>query len=105
MVKHEPEVRRAKAKSYVAWCNKAVHESPWTKGDKTTSGGIYIALELAEQAYVAHGLPYERGLTSLEAHDPRRFRWLYDEKGIPDECVKLLDTDTAKIVIWPYWHG
>jgi hypothetical protein len=46
MVKHEPEVRRAKAKSYVAWCNKTVHEDPWTKGDKTTSGGIYIALEL-----------------------------------------------------------
>jgi hypothetical protein len=30
MVKHEPEIRRAKAKRYVACCNNVVHEAPWT---------------------------------------------------------------------------
>ncbi len=43
MVKREPEVRRAKAKRYVAWCNRAVHEAPWIDGDTTTAGGIYVA--------------------------------------------------------------
>ena len=51
MTKHEPEVRRANAKSYVTWCNHAVYEAPWTRGDQSTSGGIYVALELAEQAF------------------------------------------------------
>jgi hypothetical protein len=61
VVKHEQEVRRAKAKSHVAWCNKAIHEAPWTRGDLSTTGGIYVALEMAEQAYRAHRLRYEEG--------------------------------------------
>lgn len=35
MIKHEPEVRRAKGKGYVAWYNAAVHDAPWTKGEMT----------------------------------------------------------------------
>jgi hypothetical protein len=95
MTKHEPEIRRAKAKQYVAWCNKAVHEAPWTMGDKTTAGGIYIALELAEQAYVAHALPYEQGLSEMKDYDPRRFTWVYDESGEADDCVKIRDDRTG----------
>jgi hypothetical protein len=105
MVKHEPEVRRAKAKSYVAWCNKAIHEAPWTRGDPSTTGGIYVALEMAEQAYKAHRLRYEEGLSNMADYSPRRFRWIYDEAGKTDQCVKLLDTETSKLVIWPHWAG
>jgi hypothetical protein len=52
MVKHEPEIGRAKARLYVTWCNVAVHKAPRTTGRTRTSngGGIYQALELAEQA-------------------------------------------------------
>jgi hypothetical protein len=62
--KDEPEVRRAKARRYVAWCNNAVHEAPWTDGDLRGHGrgGLFIALELAEQAYAAHSLPYTPAL-------------------------------------------
>ena len=105
MTKHEPEVRRAKAQSYVAWCNYAVHQAPWTRGDTSTSGGIYVALELAEQAYAAHVLPYEPGLSHMKTYDPRRFRWVYDETGDVDECVKLLDPETRRLAIWPHWAG
>jgi hypothetical protein len=72
MTKHEPEVRRASAKSYITWCNHAVYEAPWTRGDQSTSGGIYVALELAEQAYAVHVLPYEQGLSKMEDYDPHR---------------------------------
>ena len=60
MVKHEPEIRHEKAKRYVEACNRQIHEAPWTTGRTSTpnGGGVYMALELAEQAYEAHGLPY-----------------------------------------------
>jgi hypothetical protein len=103
MVKHEPEARRTRAKSHVAWCNEVVHKYPWTRGDVSTSGGIYIALEKAEQAYLAHGLPYKPGLSHMDEFDPRRFRWVYDQEGEADDCVKLLDTQTNKTVIWLHW--
>jgi len=93
--KNEPEVRRAKAKRYVAWCNKAVHEAPWVEGNTSSAGGggIYVALELAEQAYEAHGLPYKVGLSHMSQYDPRRFTWVYDESGkkvgeYDDELIK-----------------
>jgi hypothetical protein len=107
MVKHEPEIRRAKAKRYVVWCNAAVREAPWVKGDRSPrgSGGIYIALELAEQAYEAHALPYEAGLSNMSSYDPRRFTWIYDAGGPADDCVKLRDDQTGRLVIWPHWHG
>jgi hypothetical protein len=105
--KHEPEVRRAKAKRYVAWCNKAVHEAPWVEGNTSSAGGggIYVALELAEQAYEAHGLPYKAGLSHMSQYDPRRFTWVYDESGKADDCVKVRDDMTGRMAIWPHWAG
>src|SRR5450755_2433604 len=81
MSKDEPEIRRKKARRYVGWCNAAVHGAPWADGDMSTRGGIFIALELAEQAYLAHVLPYEQGLSKMTSYDPRRFTWIYDEAG------------------------
>jgi hypothetical protein len=107
MVKHEPEIRRAKARLYVTWCNVAVHRAPWTTGRTRTpnGGGIYQALELAEQAYRAHRLPYEGGLSKMQDYPPRRFKWIYDETGKADDCVKVLDTITGQLAIWPHWYG
>jgi hypothetical protein len=107
VVKHEPEIRRAKAKRHVAWCNKAVHEAPWVKGDTSSpgNGGLYVALELAEQAHQAHALPYEQGLSKMHLFDPRRFTWVYDESGEADDCVKLRDEQTGRLAIWLHWAG
>jgi hypothetical protein len=105
MIKHEPEVRRAKAKSYVASCNYAVHEVPWIDQKEGNSGPIYIAMEFAEQAYQAHGLPYESGLSKLSTYDPRRFTWVYDEAGEADDCVKVRDDRTGRLAIWLHWAG
>jgi hypothetical protein len=107
MIKHEPEVRRAKAKGYVAQCNREVHEAPWVTG-RTNSphgGGVYVALELAERAYQAHALPYEQGLSKMGSYDPRRFTWVYDEGGEADDCVKVRDDHTGRLAIWPHWAG
>ena len=105
MIKHEPEVRRAKAKSYIAWCNKAVHDAPWASGNTSPpgAGGLYVALELAERAYQAHALPYERGLSKMDLFDPRRFTWIYDATGEADDCVKLRDDQTGRLALWPHW--
>jgi hypothetical protein len=101
----EPEITRAKAKLHVERCNSIVHQAPWTTGriKGFGAGGLFEALELAEQAYAAHGLPYKRGLPNMEQYDPRRFRWIYDQQGEADNCVKLLDTQTNKTVIWLRW--
>ncbi|WP_439356755.1 hypothetical protein [Bradyrhizobium sp. DASA03007] len=105
MVKHEPEIRRAKAKLYVEACNRAVHDAPWTAGRTNTidKGGIYRALELAEQAYEAHDLPYEGGLSKMSKYPPGRFKWVCDDTASADECVKVLDTKTGRSVVWPYF--
>jgi hypothetical protein len=103
--KHEPEIRRAKAKRCVTWCNKAVHEAPWVDGDTTTAGGVYVALELAQQAYQAHLLPYKPELSHMSKYDPRRFTWIYDESGEGDDCVKVRDDKTGRLAIWPHWAG
>jgi hypothetical protein len=107
MIKHEPEVRRAKVKSYVASCNRKIHEAPWTTGrtQGLGAGGLYEALEFAELAYKAHGLPYEEGLSKMELYDPRRFTWLYDEGGEARDCVKVRDDQTGRLAIWPHWAG
>jgi len=99
------EIRRAKAKRYVEACNRAVHDAPWTTGRTNTidRGGIYRALELAEQAYEAHELSYEGALSKMSKFPPGRFRWVYDDAGSADECVKVLDTRTSRLVIWPYF--
>ncbi len=95
--RHEPEIMRANGRVYVAHNNK-VARKPY---DKT----INIALELAEQAYRAHGLPYERGLGSIYKYPPDRFTWICEEKGDAKKCVTIRDDQTGKIVIWPYWYG
>jgi hypothetical protein len=92
--KHEPEVIRGMGKRHVRWCNAAIHDAPWTDGDTTTNGGIFIALEMAEQAFQAHNLPYEQGLSNMPRYDPRRFAWFYDNDGLigpfetEDEAIK-----------------
>ena len=87
--------------------SRLVHEAPWTTGGTKGpgAGGLYQALELAEQAYNAHELPYEEGLSKMKNYDPRRFRWIYDESGEADDCVKVVDTKTGKLAVWPYWAG
>src|SRR4029077_10897476 len=97
MVKHEPEIRRAKARLYVTWCNVAVHKAPWTTGRTRTpnGGGIYQALELAEQDNRAHRLPYEGGLSKMKDYDPRRFTWVRDDNA--DNFVKVRDNETGKL--------
>jgi hypothetical protein len=101
--KDEPELRRAKARRYVAWCNKSVHGAPWVKGDMTGSGGVFIALELAEQAHAAHALPYEPGLSKMQQYDPRRFTWVCDPDGEAADCVKVQDSKTGRIAVWPHF--
>jgi hypothetical protein len=96
----EPEVRRAKGRRYVDWCNKAVHKMPWVDGDMSTQGGVSIALKLAQQAYQTHALPYEAGLSRIDLYPPRRFAWTYDAKG---ECVKVCDKETGRLLFWPHF--
>jgi hypothetical protein len=107
VTKHEPEVRRTNAKLYVDSCNRKVHEAPWTTGRTASAsgGGIYEALELAEQAYEAHALSYESGLSKMCEYDPRRFTWVYDEGGEADDCVKVRDEKTGRLAVWPHWAG
>lgn len=99
----EPEVRRARARGFVKWCNAVTHEAPWIEGDRSASGGVYIALELAELAYAAHALPYKAGLWHLSSYDPRRFTWVYDETGDAKSCVKVRDEQTGRIAIWSWF--
>jgi hypothetical protein len=101
--KDEPELRRAKAQRYVAWCNMVVQKAPWTKGDTTPGGGVFIALELAEQAHKAHSLPYEPGLSNMQLYDPRRFTWVCDPAGEAQDCVKVRDERTGHLVPWPWF--
>ena len=79
--KDEPEVRRAKARRYAVWCNAAKRPAPWVDSDTSTHSGIFIALELAEQAFQVHGLPYEPGPVKMRQYDPRRFTWFCDDAG------------------------
>jgi hypothetical protein len=102
---YEPQIRRAKARSYVAWCNNVVHEAPWTKGERRSLGGINIVLELAELAHRAHGLRYESGISRMSEFPPRRFRWVYSEGGETDDCVLVLDLQTQCLAVWPHWLG
>jgi hypothetical protein len=105
MVKREAKIRRAKARSYVAWCNSVVHEAPWTKGERRSLGGISIALELAELAHRAHGLRYESGISRMSKFPPSRFRWVYSDGGQTDDCVLVLDLETQGMAVWPHWFG
>jgi hypothetical protein len=95
--RNEPEVMRANGRGYVAWCNKCVRLLDKKK--------IYIALELAQQAHEAHGLPYEEGLSAIVRYPPDRFTWICDESGDAKQSVKVRDNQTDAVVVWPHWHG
>lgn len=84
----------------MASCNAAIHETSWFEGERP---GVYVALELAEQAYQAHALPYEPGLSKMDLYDPRRFTWVYDPAGEAKDCVKVRDNQTGRLVIWPWF--
>jgi hypothetical protein len=88
-----------------AWCNNAVHEAPWTDGDLRGHGrgGLFIALELAEQAYAAHSFPYTPGVSHMHLFDPRRFTWVYDATGEAADCVKVKDNQTGRLALWPHF--
>ena len=96
--RHEPEITRMKGRSYAALCNKIVRKPYWNKK-------IYLALELAQQAYGAYNLPYEVGPRALEQYPPDRFTWIYDESSDVRECVKVHDSQTGRTIVWPYWFG
>jgi hypothetical protein len=101
--KDEPEVRRAKGKRYVQWCNALVHDASWIDGDCTSLRGLDDALNLAERAYRAHNLPYPARLSETRLYDPRRFTWVYDPRGNADDCVKVHDNRTGRLVVWPHF--
>jgi hypothetical protein len=65
MMKDDAEDWRARAQRYVDGVNEDVHHAPWTRGRKGISSRVYVALELAELAYHAHGLPFQRGLLKM----------------------------------------
>jgi hypothetical protein len=95
--RNEPEVLRAKGRRAAAWYNKRARK-PYGKG-------IYIALEIAQQAYETHGLPYKEGLSSMDEYPPDRFTWICYETGNAKECVKVRDDQTGRVVTWLHWRG
>ena len=95
---HEPEIVRLKGRSYATLCNK-IARRPYSNKQ------IYLALELAQQAYGACGLPYRAGPNALEHYPPDRFAWIYDETSDVRESVKVHDTETGRTTVWPYWFG
>src|SRR6185503_18995404 len=101
-VRPEPEVVRAMGRRQVVDCNAAVHDAPWTTGrtNDRRAGGLYLALEIAEEAYKAHGLPYEPGISHIGSYSPRRFTWVFDPDCDARECVKVRDDQTGKLAIW-----
>ncbi len=95
--RNEREIMRAKARRYVEATNKEAHK-PYSKS-------IFMALELAQQAYEAHDLPYKGGLSVMDQYPPDRFTWVCDETGDAKQCVKVRDNRTGRLVAWPHWFG
>jgi hypothetical protein len=95
--RNEPEIMRAKGRRCVE-SNNEIARKPYGKK-------VYQALELAEQAYFAHSLPYEPGLSAMDRYPPDRFTWIRDDEGEVKECVKLRDDLTGRLVVWPHWYG
>ena len=95
--RNEPEIMRANGRRYAVLCNETARK-PYGKN-------IYMALELAEQAYQAHDLPYEPGFSAMDRYPPDRFTWICDESGDAKQCVKVRDDQTGRIVTWPHWFG
>jgi hypothetical protein len=89
MPRSEPEFMRKQGRRHVAWCNEGARK-PYAKG-------VFIALELAEQAHEAHGLPYEPGLRAMEKYPPDRFTWICEEEGDANESVKVRDDPVSRL--------
>ena len=68
-------------------------------------GASILPLNLAELAFRAHGLNYESGVSRMNEFPPGRFRWIYSEGGEVDDCVLVLDLQTQRLAVWPYWFG
>jgi hypothetical protein len=97
MPSNEPEIMRVKGRKYVTWCNEHTR--------KPYGEWVHVALELAEQAYEVHDLPYKPGLRSMEIYPPDRFTWICDEDGDAKQCIKIRDDLTGREVVWPHWLG
>jgi hypothetical protein len=81
----EPEVMRANARRTAKWCNE--HKQ------------IYIGMEITQRAYEAHGLPHKPGFSHLAEYPPDRFHWFVDEAAPAEECLKIRDIRTGRVVI------
>jgi len=95
--RNEPEIVRAKGRRCVELNNRITR--------KPYGNHVFRALELAEQAYRVHKLPYEPGLSAMGQYPPDRFTWFYSEAGNPKKCVRVRDDKTGKAVVWPHWAG
>jgi hypothetical protein len=95
MPRHEPEVMRANGRRYASECNR-ICRKPYGKA-------VYQALGLAKAAYKVHGLPYVAGLREIENYPPDRFTWFYDGTKGAKEGVRVRDTHTGLIAVWPHW--
>ena len=104
MVKHEPEIRRAKARRYVESCNRIVHGRPGRRDTprRAMRARFHEALELAEHAYEAHALPYQAGLSNMRAYPPARFTWVVSDAA--ENFVKVRDDLTGKLADWRWFY-
>jgi hypothetical protein len=94
LTKDQPEVGRERGRRFVASRNRSV-ELPYAN--------IYEAMQTAEQAYLAHELPYEPGLSNIDAYPPERFAWVFDEAAETRDCVQVQDLQTGRLVVWPWY--
>jgi hypothetical protein len=79
-----------------------VHDASWIDGDRALLRGWNDVINLAERAYRAHDLPYQR-LSETRLYDPRRSTWVYDPRGDAEDCVKVRDNQTGNVVVWPHF--
>ena len=91
--KHEPELLRAKGRTYAARCNEIATKH----GGKT----VFQALELAAQAYKLFGLRYVAGLKDMASFPPDRFEWSCSG-GTGAGGIEVLDKQTGKKRVWPH---
>jgi hypothetical protein len=92
---HEPEVTFANGRAYASRCNNFARE-PYEN--------VFVALELAEHAHHAHGLPYKPGPSNIREYPPGRFTWFCDETGDAKNSVKIRDDKTRRVVTDSHWR-
>jgi hypothetical protein len=86
----EPEVMRANARRSAKYYNERKC--------------IYIAMEIIQHAYEAHGLPHKPGFSHLAEYTHERFHWFCDEAAPAAECLKIRDDRTGRVVTDPMWY-